>query len=74
MISVQLVVPIGREEVVTDGDGEQLVADVEVRTKGALHRSLATSNWKAQGNRDVVNDVLERMPVLDGGEEGWTVT
>ena len=44
----------------TDGDGKQLVADVEVRTKGALHRSLATSNGKAQGNGDVIDDVTAR--------------
>jgi hypothetical protein len=39
-----------------DSDGIELVANMEVGTKSALHSSLTTSNGETEGNRDIVND------------------
>lgn len=58
----------------TDGDGVGLFADAEVGTKSTLHISLTASNGKTEGNRDVVDDVLERIAVVNGAEKGWAMT
>jgi hypothetical protein len=35
---------------------------------------LTTGDRKTEGDRDIVDDVLERVTVFGGGEKGWTVT
>lgn len=58
----------------TNRDGIELVADVEVGTKSALHSGLTTSNGKTEGNRDVVDDILKSVIVFNRGGKGWTMT
>ena len=73
MVPIQVVVPVEQEDIVADSDGVELVADVEVGTKSALHTSITTSNGKIEGYRDVVDDVLQRVTVFNWAEKGRTM-
>ena len=73
VVPIQVVVPVEQEDIVADSDGVELVADVEVGTKSALHTSLTTSNGKTEGYRDVVDDVLQRVTVFNRAEKGRTM-
>jgi hypothetical protein len=68
------VVVIEREQVVTGGNGVELVANVEVGTKCALHGSLTTCDGKTERNRDIVDRILESVIVFNGREKGWLMT
>jgi hypothetical protein len=68
------VVVIEREQVVTGGNGVELVANVEVGTKRALHGSLTTSDEKTERNGDIVDNILESVIVFNGRGKGWPMT
>ena len=74
MVSVHVVVPVERKEVVTGSDGIKLLPDAEVGTKSALRISLTIGYGKTERNRDVVDDVLERVAVFSGAVEGGAMT
>ena len=78
--SKRTVVPIfrvgrfGTEHVMTDGDGKEPVAGVEVRSHSTLHRGLQARDRKTERDGDIVDDLLERLAVFNGREENWPVT
>jgi hypothetical protein len=74
VVPIWLVVPVEREDVVTDSDSIELLTDAEVGSKSSLHIRLTTSNGKAKGNRDIVDDVLKGVAVFNGAEKSWTMT
>ena len=47
---------------------------LQIWAQSALHSRLATGDRKTECNRDIVNEVLERVTVLDRGEKGWTMS
>ena len=74
VVVIFLVVSIEHEDVVADGNSIELISNAEVRAQSTLHRRLTTGDRKTEGDRDVVDDALERVIVFDGGGKGWTVT
>ena len=68
MVVIFLVVSIELEDIVADSNSVELMPNTEVRAQSALHCHLMTSNMKTGGDRDIVDDVLERAIVFNGGK------
>lgn len=73
-VVILVVISIEHEDVVTDCNGVELVTYVEIWAQSALHSRLATGDRKTECDRDIVDDVLERVIVLDRREKGWTMS
>ena len=68
MIVILVVISIVYEDVVTDCDGIELATNMEIWAQSALHSRPETGDRNAECNRDVVDDVLKRVIILDGRE------
>jgi len=55
----------------TDGDGIERVANVEVGTHSALHRRLETGDGETESNRDGVDEIFAMVDDTNWSEEGW---
>ncbi len=74
MVAILVVISIEHEDIVMDCNGVGLVTHAEIWAQSALHGRLATGDRNTECYRDIVNDILERVIVLEGGEKGWTMT
>lgn len=66
-----VVASISKEQVMTDGDGIERVANVEVGTHSTLHRRLETGNGETESNGDGVDELPAMVDDTNWSEEGW---
>ena len=71
VVSVRIVALLLGEEHVACGDAIEILPDSEVKPEGPLHvESLQAGDRQAKGGGDPVGDVLERIEIVEGRQQG----